>query len=72
MIKKFMQRYPPFLRMLFFVELWERFSFYGMLSLLPLYLDSVMEFSDKAIISVIGLFVAIILCRSYDRGHSCR
>ncbi|MDG1436606.1 MAG: oligopeptide:H+ symporter [Rickettsiaceae bacterium] len=52
-------RFPKFLIVLFFTELWERFSYYGMRALLTLYLVNELGFSDKKSISIYSTFAAI-------------
>jgi proton-dependent oligopeptide transporter, POT family len=51
--------YPKFLRLLFFVELWERFSFYGMRALLILFLTTELGFEDKDAYATYSLFTAL-------------
>src|SRR6201992_2028283 len=41
-----LRRHPPGLRVLFFAEMWERFSYYGMRGLLIFYLTEQFLFSD--------------------------
>ena len=50
---------PGFLILLFFVEMWERFSYYGMRALLVLFLTSYIGFEDKNAYLVYSLFAAI-------------
>lgn len=50
---------PGFLKLLFFVELWERFSYYGMRSLLILFLTSQLAFADENACAIYALFAAI-------------
>ncbi len=55
------QGHPPGLYMLFFAEMWERFCFYGMRSLLTLYMVSeVFKYSDGQATSVYGSYNAMI------------
>lgn len=42
-----LRRHPPGLRVLFFAEMWERFSYYGMRSLLIFYLTEQFLFTDE-------------------------
>ncbi|KAF8818863.1 peptide MFS transporter [Rickettsia endosymbiont of Cardiosporidium cionae] len=51
--------YPNFLLVLFSVEVWERFSYYGIRSILVLFLISELNLSDKEAISTYSLFSAI-------------
>jgi POT family proton-dependent oligopeptide transporter len=53
---------PPienFLKILFFVEMWERFSYYGMRALLVLFLISHLGFTDQKSYAIYSLFAAI-------------
>lgn len=51
--------YPKFLKLIFFVEMWERFSYYGMRALLVLFLTSHLGFSDAKAYAIYSLFAAI-------------
>lgn len=51
-------KFPQFLKMLCFVEMWERFSYYGMRALLVLFLTSHLGFTDKRAFTVYSLFAA--------------
>jgi proton-dependent oligopeptide transporter, POT family len=42
-------RYPKFLKLIFFVEMWERFSYYGMRALLVLFLISHLHTQNSTI-----------------------
>jgi proton-dependent oligopeptide transporter, POT family len=53
-------RHPPGLYILFFAELWERFSFYGMRALLVLYLTKELLFSDQQAYGVYGAYGALV------------
>jgi POT family proton-dependent oligopeptide transporter len=50
---------PKFLAILFFAEMWERFSYYGMRALLVLCLISELGFEDAKAYAVYSLFCAI-------------
>lgn len=50
---------PKFLILLFFVEMWERFSYYGMRTLLILFLTSYLGFQDAKAYSIYSLFAAV-------------
>jgi POT family proton-dependent oligopeptide transporter len=50
---------PSFLKLLFFVELWERFSYYGMRALLVLFLTSHLGFADERAYATYSVFAAI-------------
>jgi POT family proton-dependent oligopeptide transporter len=53
------QKMPNFLKLLFFVEMWERFSYYGMRALLVLFLTTQLGLSDKNAGAIYALFAAI-------------
>jgi len=55
------EKHPPGLYILFFTEMWERFSYYGMRAMLVLYLTAALisgglGFSESSAISVYGFF----------------
>ena len=50
---------PDFLKLLFFVEMWERFSYYGMRALLVLFLTSQLHLADVESYAIYSLFAAI-------------
>ncbi|MCK6371558.1 MAG: peptide MFS transporter [Gammaproteobacteria bacterium] len=55
--------HPPGLRTLFFTELWERFSYYGMRALLVLYMvdaGSGLGLDDRAATAIYGLYTAAV------------
>ena len=54
-----MFKMPKFLTLLFFVEMWERFSYYGMRALLVLFLTSSLGFSDPKAYAIYSLFASL-------------
>lgn len=54
------QHQPKALWMLFFTEMWERFSFYGMRALLILYMTNVLLFPDKEANLQYGAYNALV------------
>lgn len=52
--------HPPALFMLFFTEMWERFSYYGMRALLVLYMVQHFSFSDERAYGVYGSYTALV------------
>ncbi|MGE5785694.1 MAG: peptide MFS transporter, partial [Myxococcales bacterium] len=52
--------HPPALFMLFFTEMWERFSYYGMRALLVLYMVQHFRFSDERAYGVYGSYTALV------------
>lgn len=55
-----LKNHPKGLLILFFSELWERFSFYGMRSLLVLYMTKELLYGDKAAYGVYGAYGALV------------
>ena len=50
--------HPPGLYVLFFTELWERYSFYSMMAILSLYMNEALHFSVAHVGQVYGLYNA--------------
>src|SRR4029077_20819428 len=50
--------HPPGLYVLFFTELWERYSFYSMMAILSLYMNESLHFSVAHVGQVYGLYQA--------------
>lgn len=55
-----MRNHPKGLHILFFAEMWERFSYYGMRGLLIFYLTQHFLFSDSAASSQYGSYTALV------------
>jgi len=53
-------RHHPGLAVLFFTEMWERFSFYCMLSILVLYMDESLHFSKSTCAQIWGLYNGLV------------
>ncbi len=51
------QSHPPGLYVLFFTELWERYSFYSMMAILALYMDEALGFDADRIGLVYGSYI---------------
>ncbi len=51
------RRHPPGLYVLFFTELWERYSFYSMMAILTLYMDEALHFDAARIGAVYGGYI---------------
>lgn len=58
-ISKRIEKLPSFLKLLFFVEMWERFSYYGMRALLVIFLTSHLGFEDTKAYAIYSVFAAI-------------
>src|SRR5438105_15073436 len=53
-----MRRHPPGLYVLFFTELWERYSFYSMVAILSLYMNESLHFSVAKVGQIYGAYTA--------------
>jgi proton-dependent oligopeptide transporter, POT family len=53
-------KHPPGLAVLFFTEMWERFSFYCMLSILALYMDESLHFSTLVVGQIYGAYNGLV------------
>jgi POT family proton-dependent oligopeptide transporter len=49
-------KHPPGLYVLFFTEMWERFSFYTMFAVFVLYMDETLKFGDAKSTSIYGAY----------------
>ncbi len=52
--------HPPGLYVLFFTELWERYSFYSMIAIFTLYMDEVLHFRQATIGQVYGGYIGAV------------
>ena len=55
-----MREHPKGLYILFFAEMWERFSYYGMRALLVLYLTKHFLFTDNAAYGIYGAYTTLV------------
>lgn len=53
-------QHPKQLYLLFFTEMWERFSFYGMKALLLAYMVTDLQFGEEKGYSILGAYVAMV------------
>lgn len=53
-------RQPKQLYLLFFTEMWERFSFYGMKALLIAYMTSQLNYDDPKAYAILGSYAALV------------
>lgn len=60
---------PKAFYVLFFIELWERFGYYGMAALLVLYMSKALHFSDDIAYSTFGALVAMIYVTPVIGGY---
>ncbi len=52
--------HPPGLKVVFFAEFWERFSYYGMWALLTLYMTKDLLYSDERAIGVFAAYASLV------------
>jgi proton-dependent oligopeptide transporter, POT family len=63
------ERHPPGLFLLFFVEMWERFSFYGMRALLIFYLTKgFLKATDDSAYAIYGAYTALVYATPFIGG----
>ena len=55
-----MNGHPKILKTLFFTEMWERFSFYGMRALLVLYLVNGLRYQPNQALQVYAAYTALV------------
>ena len=55
-----LRAHPPGLRILFFAEMWERFSYYGMRGILIFYLTQHLLFDDKTAGAQYGSYTSLV------------
>ncbi len=53
-------KHPKALYVLFFAEMWERFSFYGMKALLMVYMVTQMKYPDEQASLILGSYLALV------------
>jgi proton-dependent oligopeptide transporter, POT family len=62
-------KHPRALYILFFAEMWERFSFYGMKALLMVYMVTQMKYQDKQASLVLGSYLALVYALPMFGGY---
>jgi POT family proton-dependent oligopeptide transporter len=62
-------RHPPGLYILFFTELWERYSFYSMMAILTLYMDEALHFDAARIGRVYGGYIGAVYLMPLAGGY---
>ncbi|MCS7162046.1 MAG: peptide MFS transporter [Bacteroidia bacterium] len=60
MAKPLLGQHPPGLYVLFFSEMWERFSYYGMRAILVLYLTLYLPYTRQAALEIYGLYTGLV------------
>lgn len=63
------RRHPPGLYVLFFTELWERYSFYSMMAILTLYMDEALHFDAARIGRVYGGYIGGVYLMPLAGGY---
>ena len=69
MFNLFKQNHPRGLYLLFFVEMWERFSFYGMRALIVLYMVENLAFSIQTAGNIYGLYTGCVYLTPLIGGY---
>ncbi|MCM1338282.1 MAG: peptide MFS transporter [Muribaculaceae bacterium] len=64
-----MQKHPKGLYLLFFVEMWERFSYYGMRALVVLYMVQSLMFSTQKAGNIYGLYTGLVYLTPLIGGY---
>ena len=65
----FKQEHPKGLYLLFFVEMWERFSYYGMRALLVLYMVQNLMFSAQKAGNIYGIYTGLVYLTPLIGGY---
>ena len=60
------ERHPTALPTLFFTEMWERFSYYGMRALLVLYLVNALGYQRSDALAIYGTYTALVYLTPID------
>ena len=69
MANVFNQAHPKGLYLLFFVEMWERFSFYGMRALIVLYMVQILMYSTQKAGTIYGLYTGFVYLTPLIGGY---
>lgn len=69
MLNLFKQDHPKGLYLLFFVEMWERFSYYGMRALLVLYMVQNLLFSAQKAGNIYGIYTGLVYLTPLIGGY---
>ncbi len=65
----FPDHHPRALPMLFFTEMWERFSYYGMRALLVLYLVNALHYERRDALALYGLYTGLVYLTPIVGGY---
>lgn len=63
------ERHPPGLKIIFFTEMWERFSYYGMRALLVLYLVKSLGYSRADALELYGIYTGLVYLTPLFGGY---
>src|SRR5438132_916748 len=63
------ERHPPALPTIFFTEMWERFSYYGMRALLVLYLVNALGFQRSDALELYGMYTGLVYLSPLVGGY---
>lgn len=69
MLNIFKQEHPKGLYLLFFVEMWERFSYYGMRALIVLYMIQELAYSVQKAGNIYGLYTGLVYLTPLVGGY---
>jgi proton-dependent oligopeptide transporter, POT family len=69
MSKLITNKYPSSLRTLFFTEMWERFSYYGMRALLVLYLVNSLNYSESEALHIYAVYTGLVYLTPLIGGY---
>ena len=69
MLEIFKQNHPKGLYLLFFVEMWERFSYYGMRALIVLYMVQTLSYSVQKAGNIYGLYTGFVYLTPLIGGY---
>ena len=69
MLNLFKQSHPKGLYLLFFVEMWERFSYYGMRALIVLYMIQKLMYSAQQAGNIYGLYTGLVYLTPLIGGY---
>ena len=69
MSKLVTNKYPSSLRTLFFTEMWERFSYYGMRALLVLYLVNSLNYSESDALHIYAVYTGLVYLTPLIGGY---
>ena len=69
MSKLVINKYPSSLSTLFFTEMWERFSYYGMRALLVLYLVNSLNYSESEALHIYAVYTGLVYLTPLIGGY---